>query len=804
MNRFLKLFSLDEGNFTNRKQRKEKSMSRILKFLSLKLVAFAFSNKRSNILNEEVIMLLPIIIALFFLITTPDILNAQPDVDWVRTYHANGHDRFTDIYAVPANGYALCGRSYEIGENWRFSSSMWIVRIDENGNLDWSQTYGQAESRHELHSLIETDQGNFLAGGRQGDDFAAILVNSEGEEIWRRTYGNGTCYAVIELKSGEFLLAGKSTPAGVVVLIDNDGDVIWDETYSTEGYNRFRAMRETEGGIVLAGYTIFQNQRLPFRIWVVKIDFDGEMLWSRHITIFEAQTCISMDSLPGGGFVLGGICDNHIDEDSADFILLVIDDRGNPQWFRRYDIRGRLLDDGGGIITRLSQNGYVMVGYEHPQNEPWLPSVISIMPNGVERWHRFYSFEEHAQIAPEGHVFCNVIEAEDNSVIAVGFAEMRDEDLGRNGFIIKLEQEILQPQFITWVPHDTIMPTLIDDTLTFRVEVNAPDLDALRYLWLMEDDTLSMVDSAEAVFDEFGEHELRCFVTNGEFTVSIGWHVSVVEWYIYAFMPDTLEMTIRRSTNIDFSLDIAAIENIELNYLWTLTDRNRHREEVGDTDSVTIYFDLAGDFQLEGFVWRGEESDEVNWDIYVRSVVWYWWPREDSLMVPVDTTLLFAITPFNPDSDSLEYLWTLDGDTIDFEQEIEILFEEMGLCEVVAYVHDGCEADTIRWDVTVIPPVNAPEPDAGLLPMEPVLYPPAPNPFNAKTTARFYTPDERFIDVFIYDLTGRVVSKVHNGLVLPGEHSIYVDARDLPAGVYLLVMRSDGAVTGKRKIAIIR
>jgi len=235
------------------------------------------------------------------------IAQAQPPVDWIRTYDAGGSDGFLDIYLMPDGGYALCGYTYDPQGDVRLSRDMWIARIEENGNLTWSQTYGLADSYDALYSIIETDQGNFLAGGRLGDQFSAILVNEEGEEIWRQTYGGGECNAVIELKSGEFLLGGSwSGSRGAAVLIDGDGDALWDESYGQADSDRFKTMRETQGGVILGGYSYFRNQRPIYRVWVLKIDFNGEQLWSNHIAPQNDQMCRSMVSIPNAGFALAG------------------------------------------------------------------------------------------------------------------------------------------------------------------------------------------------------------------------------------------------------------------------------------------------------------------------------------------------------------------------------------------------------------------------------------------------------------------------------------------------------------------
>jgi len=229
-----------------------------------------------------------------------------------------------------------------------------------------------------------------------------------------------------------------------------------------------------------------------------------------------------------------------------------------------------------------------------------------------------------------------------------------------------------------------------------------------------------------------------------------------------------------------------------LDYLWTLFGRDRRGREIGDSDTITVAFNLTGDHRLEGSVRHGNVLFDINWMIDVRSVVWYWWPREDSLVVPVDTTVLFAVTPFNLDSDSLEYLWTLDGDTIDVEREIEVLFEDMGLHEVVAFVNDGCEADTIYWAVNVVPVVNVPESMSQPIPMKLALYPPMPNPFNSTTTLQFFLPGEMHISLALYDALGRLLNTLSEGMHSAGKHKFTLEAGNLSTGIYMVHLKAMG------------
>lgn len=66
-----------------------------------------------------------------------------------------------------------------------------------------------------------------------------------------------------------------------------------------------------------------------------------------------------------------------------------------------------------------------------------------------------------------------------------------------------------------------------------------------------------------------------------------------------------------------------------------------------------------------------------------------------------------------------------------------------------------------------------------------------PNPFNASTTLRFSTDRPQRIKIEIYDLMGKSVMSVFNGIVSNGEHSIIIDAAALSSGSYFYVLTGE-------------
>jgi hypothetical protein len=61
-----------------------------------------------------------------------------------------------------------------------------------------------------------------------------------------------------------------------------------------------------------------------------------------------------------------------------------------------------------------------------------------------------------------------------------------------------------------------------------------------------------------------------------------------------------------------------------------------------------------------------------------------------------------------------------------------------------------------------------------------------PNPFNAAFTIPLTLDKAAPVNLTLYDVTGRLVKVIENGIRPAGEYRIAVDCRDLSSGIYLL------------------
>jgi len=175
------------------------------------------------------------------------------------------NERFEDIYKLAGEGFLLCGSTNGRG---------WVVNLDDNGEIVWEFLHNNGT----LYSVIETEDGNALVGGAFDNGFSVMMISNAGEFMWRRSYTGGTCASVVELKSGEFVLAGYTGIQGYISMIEVDGDPIWGNNYGdVESRPRLYTMRETEGGIVTAGWAGGESG------WAQKVDFQGRLIWSENM-----------------------------------------------------------------------------------------------------------------------------------------------------------------------------------------------------------------------------------------------------------------------------------------------------------------------------------------------------------------------------------------------------------------------------------------------------------------------------------------------------------------------------------------
>jgi hypothetical protein len=78
-----------------------------------------------------------------------------------------------------------------------------------------------------------------------------------------------------------------------------------------------------------------------------------------------------------------------------------------------------------------------------------------------------------------------------------------------------------------------------------------------------------------------------------------------------------------------------------------------------------------------------------------------------------------------------------------------------------------------------------------------------PNPFNAQTTIEYALPEQASITLDIFDIQGRKVAALQEGVMPAGYHMSTWDAHDAPSGIYIVRLRA-GEFAETRKITLLK
>jgi len=77
-----------------------------------------------------------------------------------------------------------------------------------------------------------------------------------------------------------------------------------------------------------------------------------------------------------------------------------------------------------------------------------------------------------------------------------------------------------------------------------------------------------------------------------------------------------------------------------------------------------------------------------------------------------------------------------------------------------------------------------------------------PNPFNPMTTIRYRISDIRYLKLAVYDLLGREVAKLVDGVVPAGEHAVTFDASHVASGTYFYRLEAAGKVSVRKMMVL--
>ncbi len=155
-------------------------------------------------------------------------LDMKGQLLWQLSEGDQGNDETSSVVALPDGSFAVGGFMAKNEDSEKTENTdMVIIRYNEAGERIWKKTYHQSE-KDISRDLIRNKDGTLILGGfsmtvnkqktnekqpvkRNEEDFLLIKVNSDGEELWRKSFGGPgkeDLSRIIELRDGGYALLG--------------------------------------------------------------------------------------------------------------------------------------------------------------------------------------------------------------------------------------------------------------------------------------------------------------------------------------------------------------------------------------------------------------------------------------------------------------------------------------------------------------------------------------------------------------------------------------------------------------------
>jgi hypothetical protein len=260
---------------------------------------------------------------------------------------------------------------------------MWAYwfRTDSLGDSLWAIAVPAETKGGWLNAVARTSAGDYIGVGAQLIDSTGAIgvlvsrVSEDGTSCRSWVYpmaGDPEGYCVCETPDHKFIVGGVVSVGlqncAFLMCTDSQGNLLWTRTYrphdpDDSGVRGIYALPDTT--MMICG-TWMHWDRGDRDFWLVRVDSDGDSLWSRWYGTggtSNDQGCTGLVSCPHGQSVLYGQTCDTASGTLYDAWLVKVDSLGDVIWTRRYGgwnweaaMAGNMTADEGYIFTGFSSS----------------------------------------------------------------------------------------------------------------------------------------------------------------------------------------------------------------------------------------------------------------------------------------------------------------------------------------------------------------------------------------------------------------------------------------------------------------
>jgi hypothetical protein len=326
----------------------------------------------------------------------------QPLIDWQKTYGGAGNDIFYELDTAPngyyIGGVSNSNISGDKKQNSKGANDCWLLSLGSSGQILWQKTIGGALDDG-IRSLTRTNDGGLIVGGGSNSDISGdknedsrgfsdywiIKLDNNGGIEWQRTIGGSDADGLRSIRqtadngyilgglsvsgiSGEKTEGSRGTSPSYdywILKLDTLGNIEWQKTYGGDQTDDLISIRQTADlGYIVAGnsdsnanFDKTENSRGSVDYWILRLDVQGNIIWQRTYGGSDIDLVTDILENDTNGFYVGGFSYSSVSGDktapvsgSTDFWLLNLDSSGDVVWQKT------IGGNGSDFLYSLSKN----------------------------------------------------------------------------------------------------------------------------------------------------------------------------------------------------------------------------------------------------------------------------------------------------------------------------------------------------------------------------------------------------------------------------------------------------------------
>lgn len=346
-------------------------------------------------------------------------LDPEGTILWSKTYGGSGEDIAQSIVQTADGGYAVAGYSQssdgDASHNEGFHDN-WLLKLDAQGTIQWENSFGFAGHDHAYDLLQTADGGYFLSG--------FLDVTASGGD------GNAGKSAEALHGVGEFW----------AIKTDASGNLQWSRYYGGTNNDRaYSVVQANDGGFVMSGFSESEDfdisgSKGSYDFWVIKLTAMGDLAWEHSFGGTGIEESHSIAITADNNYIITGhtySTDGDVEENygNSDVWVIKIDDNGTLLWSKNYggdqfDLANSIAGtrDGGFVISGTSRSHTGDVSENSGENDIW---VFGTDASGRLQWESTFG-------GTGIDLGTDAIQTAEESILIVGETESNDYDITTN------------------------------------------------------------------------------------------------------------------------------------------------------------------------------------------------------------------------------------------------------------------------------------------------------------------------------------------------------------------------------------